>query len=311
LIHTSAAWLVAFIGIYAKKESGCPLILSEHGVAFRDFSLYYHKNLYHNAGKTFWKLYARNIVKTVYDNADLIAPVCASNAKWEKDLGGDSSKIKVIYNGVDTEKFSPMETKANERPTVVSVARVEPLKDTVCLIQSINYVKEKIPNIQCLVYGSSTDIEYSLRVVNLVKKLQLEDNVKFMGNTTKPQEAFNSGDVIALTSMAEGFPYSIIEAMACGKAIVATDVGGVSEALEGVGILARSRRPKEIADGILKLLHDDLLRKKFEKASLKKVLDKFTIPESVETFRKCYNELISSNEKRKQNRHLTQEVILR
>lgn len=311
LIHTSAAWIIAFVAIYAKKESDCPLILTEHGVAFRDFSLYFHKNLYHNAGKTFWKTYAKNIVRTVYDNADLVTPVCVANAKWEKDLGGESSKIKVIYNGVDTEKFSPMKMKANTRPTVVSVARVEPLKDTVCLIQSIKYVKEKIPNIQCLVYGSSTDIEYSLRVVNLVKKFQLEDNVKFMGNTTKPQEAFNSGDVVVLTSMAEGFPYSVIEAMACGKAIVATDVGGVSEALEGVGLLARSRRPKEVAEGILKLLYDDLLRKKFEKASVKKVLEEFTIPQSVEAFRKCYNELISSYEKKKQHRHLPQEVILR
>jgi glycosyltransferase involved in cell wall biosynthesis len=131
-----------------------------------------------------------------------------------------------------------------------------------------------------------------------------------MGNTSKPQEAFNSGDVVTLTSLAEGFPYSVIEAMACGKAIVATDVGGVSEALEGVGLLARSRHPKEIADGILNLLHDDLLRKKFEKAAIKKVFEKFTVSQSVEEFRKCYNELISLNEKKRVNKQLTQEVVL-
>ena len=311
LIHTSAAWMIGFIGIYAKKESGCPLILTEHGVAYRDFSLYYHIIMNNNAGKTFWKSFAYNMVKTVYDNVDLITPVCDANAKWEKNLGSDASKIKVIYNGVDTDKFHPIKVKSNERPTVVSVARVVTLKDSVCLVQSIKHIKEKIPNIQCLVYGSSDELEYSMRIVNLVRKLQLEDNIKFMGNTDNVTEAFNSGEVVISSSVAEGFPYSVIEAMACGKAIVATDVGGVSEALKGVGILVRSRRPKEIADGVLKLLHDDLLRKKYEKAALKKVFEKFTIAESVEEYRKRYNELISSYEKKKQNRELIQEVVIR
>ncbi len=310
LVHTSAAWIIAFLGICAKRESGCPFILTEHGVAFRDFSLYFHRDFYNNNAKTLWKTLAQNICRTVYNNVDVVTPVCESNAVWEKEIGGSASKIKVIYNGVNVKKFVPKKMKPNERPTVVSVARIEPLKDTICLIQSIKYVKEKIPNVRCLVYGSSTDINYALRVVNLAKKLQLEDTVEFMGNTNKPQEAFNSADVVALTSIAEGFPFTVIEAMACGKAVVATDVGGVSEALEGVGILSRSRRPIEIAEGIVKLLNDDLLRKKFEKEAVQRVLDKFTIPQCIAEYRNLYNEMIDANEQKKQDKLQAQEVIV-
>ena len=308
LIHTSAAWIIAFIGIYAKKESKCPMILTEHGIAYRDFSLYYHIIMNNNAGKTFWKCFAYNIVKVSYDNVDMITPVCEANAKWEKNIGTDGSKIRVIYNGVDTEKFHPIKTEPKKRRTVVSVARVVTLKDTVCLVQSIKYIKDKIPDIQCLIYGSSDELEYSLRVVNLVKKLGLEDNIKFMGHSTSVAEAFNSGEVVISSSVAEGFPYSVIEAMACGKAIVATDVGGVTEALKGVGILVRSRRPKEISDAVVKLLNDDLLRKKYEKTALKRVFEKFKISDSVDEYRKCYNELIDSYEEK--NGKLKQEVVV-
>ena len=62
---------------------------------------------------------------------------------------------------------------------------------------------------------------------------------------------------------------------------------------------------------MVKLLHDDLLRKKYEKDALKKVFEKFTIAESVDEYRRCYNELISSSKKKKQTRELEQEVIIR
>ena len=55
----------------------------------------------------------------------------------------------------------------------------------------------------------------------MVKELQLEDTVKFMGPTKEPERAFNSADVVAYSGISEGFPFTIIEAMACGKAIVA------------------------------------------------------------------------------------------
>jgi len=295
IIHCSLAWLPSLVAVYAKKESNCPLIITEHGVAFRELLLYYNAFLFDEPSKVFWKVFSHNIVRVVYYVADVINPVCEANKNWEKSLGADPSKIKVIYNGVNTSRFKPMQVeRESKRPTVVTVARVDVFKDIVCLIQAINYAKEQIPDIQCLIYGTSSDLDYSLRCLKTVKDLQLEDHVKFMGGTKEPEKVYNQADIIAISSITEGFPFTIIEAMACGKAVVASDVGGVREALDGCGLLVRSRRPHELAQGMVKLLKDEKLRQKFEAAAIKKVRDEFTLEKCVENFKNEYESLTAA-----------------
>lgn len=301
VIHCSLAWMASLIAIYAKKESNCPLIITEHGVAYRELLLYYNRYLFDESSKIFWKIFSRNIVDTVYSVADTITTVCNFNKVWEEKLGADSSKIKVVYNGVDTSKFRPVKVeRTDNRPTVVTVARIDPFKDIVCMTQAIKYAKEEIPDIQCLIYGSAVDLEYAERCAKAVKDLQLEDTIKFMGGTKEPEKAYGVGDIVAISSIMEGFPFTVIEAMACGKAVVASDVGGVSEALGGCGLLVRSRRPRELAKGIVRLLQDKELRAKFEKDSLEKVHAEFTLEKCVQQFREEYANLINLYDNKKQ-----------
>ncbi len=294
LVHCSLAWFPSMAAVCVKKQHGTPIVVTEHGVAFREQLLYYNTQFQDDASKIFWKTLARNIITTVYAEADAIVPVCGANALWERMLGGEESKIRVIYNGIDTNKFRPMKAERGiVKPTVVSVARIDGFKDIPTLIRSINYVREKIPNVECLLYGGSIDLEYSFKCVNLVKALHLENNFKFMGSTKEPEKAYNSGDVVALTSIAEGFPFSVIEAMACGKAIVASDVGGVAEALEGCGILVRSRNPQDMANGIVELLLNKKLRTDLEVAAYKRAREKFSLETSIKQYRELYNDLIA------------------
>ena len=292
IIHCSLAWLPSLIAIYAKKESNCPVIVTEHGVAFRELLLYYNAYLYDEPAKIFWKVFSHNIVRAIYSIADLITPVCYANKNWEESLGADSSRIKVIYNGINTSKFRPIQVnREDKRPTIVCVARIDPFKDIICLIQAVNYAKEQIPDIQCLIYGASANLEYSVRCLNAIKELHLEENVKFMGGTKEPEKAFNMADIVVISSITEGFPFTVIEAMGCGKAIVASDVGGVREALDGCGLLVRSRRPYDLAKGIVTLLQDVDLRRRFEEAALKKVQAEFTLEKCVNSFKNEYENL--------------------
>lgn len=292
LAHCSLAWFPAMIAVSAKIEYGCPIIITEHGVAFRELLLYYNAYLRDEPSNIFWKLYSANVVRTVYSMADVIAPVCYANAKWEENLGVELSKIKVIYNGVDTTKFRPIDVKRQDtRPTVACIGRVDIFKDIVNLIQSIRYVKDQIPDIQCLICGASTDLEYSLRCVNMVSTLGLQDNIRFMGKVKDPEMAYNAADAIVISSITEGFPFAIIEAMACGKGIVATDVGGIKEALEECGLLVRSSHPQELANAIIKLLRDEKLRSRLGSAALERVQKAFRIEQSLEQYREQYERL--------------------
>ena len=99
----------------------------------------------------------------------------------------------MIYNGVDVERFRPKEVKKSSRPTIVSVARISVFKDIAALIHATNYVREQIPDIQCLVFGDSTEPEYSDMCIDLVEKLKLKDNFRFMGATKTPEKRVRAG----------------------------------------------------------------------------------------------------------------------
>ncbi len=302
IVHCSLAWFPAMIAIFTKIANDCPMIVTEHGVAFRELLLYYNAYLRDEPSNIFWKFFSRNIVGTIYSMADIIAPVCYANAKWEENLGVNPAKIRVIYNGIDTNKFKPIEIPDDakeQRPTVACIGRVDVFKDIVNLIQSIKYAKEQVPDVQCLIYGSSTDLDYSIRCINAVKDLDLQDNVRFVGKVKDPERAYNAADVVVVSSITEGFPFAVIEAMACGKAVVATDVGGIREALEGCGLLVRSSHPRELAGAIVRLLRDKDLRERLGQSAIRRANEGFTLDRSLNQYREQYDELIARYRERK------------
>jgi polysaccharide biosynthesis protein PelF len=209
-------------------------------------------------------------------------------------VGVPAEKIRVIYNGIDTKRFRPIDVvRRTDRPTVVFVGRIEIFKDLVSLITAIKEVKKEIPDVLCLIYGEGGDIHYCRTCAAAVESLDLADNVVFMGKTKEPERAYNEGDVVAMSSVTEAFPFAAIEAMACGKPVVATDVGGTREALEGCGILVRSRNSTELARGIVKLLKDEQFRLRLGQAALTRAREKFKLSTSTNQYRLLYQEVLS------------------
>jgi len=297
VVHCSLVWIPSIVALVAKAEYGCPIVVTEHGVAYRELMLYYNAYLFNEPSKIFWKVFARNVVQPIYEAADVIAPVCQANSGWEMALGADKSKIKVIYNGIDTAKFRPMTVKKDpDVPTVVSVARIDPFKDITTLAYAIKHARNEIPNIRCLVFGDSNNLDYSLRCVGVVKAQHLEPNFMFMGGTKEPEKAYNLGDVVVFNGITEGFPFAIIEAMACGKPIVATAVGGVAEALEGCGVLVRSRDPETLGKEIVRLLRDARLREELGQAALNRARAEFSLDTSIYRYKALYEELVELGE---------------
>jgi glycosyltransferase involved in cell wall biosynthesis len=119
-----------------------------------------------------------------------------------------------------------------------------------------------------------------------------------MGATKTPEKAYNLADVVAFSSLTEGFSFGVIEAMACGKAVVATEVGGVREALEGCGLLVRSRSPRDLAKGITTLLEDEGMTRRFEDAALRRARTEFSLEKEIQEYSNLYDELTDSVGKR-------------
>jgi len=122
--------------------------------------------------------------------------------------------------------------------------------------------------------------------------LGLEQTVVFAGTTTTPWDVYRSADVVAMASVSEAFPYAVIESMLCGAAVVATDVGGVREALGPAGILVNARDPSALATAILDLLAAPGHRQKLGAAARARALRHFTEDKFVAEYRASYRRLV-------------------
>ncbi|WP_265767099.1 GT4 family glycosyltransferase PelF [Fodinibius salsisoli] len=291
--HSTIAGFPAIASLAAKFEYGTPMILTDHGVYIRERLINVSQEDMPFFSKKLLLDMATYITRAVYHFADLIAPVTSINAKWEKEFEAPAENIHPIYNGVNTDVFRPRSKPEHTQgqPTVVAAAQVFKLKDIETMIHSCDHVRREIPDVQYILYGSlEVDKEYAQKCQDLVDELGLGDHFTFGGFHNTPNMIFNEGDISILSSISEGFPYTVIESMSCGRPVVATDVGGVSEAIKDCGVLCKPRDPKSLADGVVKLLKDDDLRIRLGKKSRERILLNYTTSMSVNSYRDVYRQ---------------------
>lgn len=295
LCHSAIASVAGLVGIMTHYEYGTPNILTEHGVYYRERLLDLINQPLQSQAKFIWENFYKALARVNYHFADKIYPVCSFNSRWQQEFGFPESKIDVIYNGVDSNFFAPMNLpKEWDDPTVAAVIRIDRLKDTLNLIRAMKHVVGEIPNAKCRIYGPSPDKDYANLCLKVRKELGLENAVRFEGYTTEPEKSYNMGDVIVMSSISEGFPFALIEAMATGKAIVATNVGGMAEALGDTGLLVPSRSPSQLGKAIIKLLKNDRLREELGKKSRELAIRDYSIEGFLQRYRDVYNEYSGS-----------------
>ena len=227
-----------------------------------------------------------------YYYAERVYPVCTFNSRWEDRFGVPREKVHVLYNGVDGETFRPREIpRPHPGPTVVAVIRIDRLKDALNLIEAMGYVREAIPDAKCLIYGPSPDADYARLCVAERARRGLDSAVEFCGFTQEPEVAYNLGDVVVLSSVSEGFPFALLEGMASGKAVVATDVGGVAEALGDTGLLVPPRQPRRLGEAVVRVLKDPELRRDLGARARSRATGKYGLGEFIDAYRRAYAEV--------------------
>jgi len=287
--HSSAAAFCGIPCVIAKLEYGTPFLLTEHGVYLREQYLSLSKREYSSFLTTFLIRLVHSVTMMNYAFADQVSPVCHYNTRWEQRFGVKPGRIEVIYNGVDQRVFKEAAARPNHTgPTVVTVARIDPIKDILTLIRSADIVRKSIPDVKYVVYGSVSVPEYYEECVKLRDKLGLQETFTFAGHTSNMAEAYQSGDVIVLSSISEAFPYSVVEAMMTGKPVVATDVGGIKEALGSAGILVPPFGAEQIAEGTIKLLSDPEFAEQTGQEGKERALNFFTLDKVLDLHLKSY-----------------------
>ncbi|QFR95606.1 DUF3492 domain-containing protein [Streptomyces tsukubensis] len=202
---------------------------------------------------------------------------------------------------------------AAQARTLVWVGRAEPTKDLVTLLHAVALLREDEPETRLRVVSAPTrddeEAAYLGQCRALAEELftpehaqeravsRREPAVAFeeIGDPGLPDlaEVYAAGNVVVLSSLVEGFPISLVEAMFCGCATVSTDVGAVVEVIGGTGLVVEPADPSALAAACRTLLRDPERRARLGAAARARALELFTIEQNVDRFREIYQEIVA------------------
>jgi glycosyltransferase involved in cell wall biosynthesis len=258
IAHVTAAGWAGIPATVQKALYGTPVVLTEHGVYVRESYLAAVRSPSSPGERFIATRLARGLARSAYAAADVISPVTDANASWEVGLGVDPDKIHVIRNGVDQ---PPAPTLAPANGTVVAVGRVDPLKDVHTMLRVAAEVTSRMPEATFRYYGPVTQGQeaYGRSCHELHARLGLGDRFQFMGPTNDPNGVIRNADLVLMTSISEGLPMALLEAMSQARPVVSTGVGGVPEVVRGCGMVAAPGDTHALALSTLTLLRNPQL----------------------------------------------------
>jgi len=283
LIH-SHTWGTDFYGYWASKILGVPMLATVH-------------NRYYIFGKWTRRLSYKVLISHVQK---IVAVSKDIQNLLKEDLKLLPQKIKLIYNGIDTSKFEKKfdQEKLRKELNLLkedlilgNVGNLREVKDHHTLILSFSKVSPFFPQAKLLIIGEG---ELKSNLLKLRAELGLENKVSLLGHRDDIPSLLNLMDVFILSSRLEGCSISILEAMASGKPVIATRVGGNPElVLEGkTGFLVPSAEPEKLAETIIQLLKDEKLRKKMGEEGRKRVMEKFSKESMVKNYEELYSQIL-------------------
>jgi len=231
-----------------------PIVFTEHGRDYPDFRRI--KRVLANR----WLLGRRDRVIGVGE--------CVGRALSDFE-GIHPERVEVVYNGIDVEAYGQsggerLEVRrslglADDEPAIIQVARLNALKDHPTAIRAMAQLIARFPRCRFLVVG---DGEERAKVESLITELGLARHVTLLGTRRDIPRLLAAADVFLLSSISEGIPLTLIEAMAAGLPCVSTAVGGVPEVIvDGqTGLLVEAGVPADMAAKLQRLVEDADLR---------------------------------------------------
>jgi L-malate glycosyltransferase len=220
-----------------------------------------------------------------YNHPAVKAIICVSafiKQVIEKDIR-ESSKIKVVYSGVDISKFhfkknNILKTEFKiplTSPLIANVAAIAPHKDLFTFVDTAAIILQKRSDARFLIIGGDGGEEQAIR--NYIREKKIGDKIQLTGFRKDIPEVLPGIDVFLFTSKEEGLGTSLLDALACKVPVVATNAGGAPEVIEHnkTGLVATVKNAVQLAEHVLTLLDDEVLKNRLMRNGLEK-LDLFS-----------------------------------
>jgi len=253
VIHAeSHLFLTTIQAIKKAKKLGIPSVVTVHGVTAK-------RSVAINVAQY---AYLYTLGSWLFKNTSKVICLTKSDAKEVIKFGCPPEKIRVIPNAVDTNRFRP--GKGRKQNLVVWIGRFVPEKGLNCLIEAAKIVAKELTNVKFVLIGYGP---LKIKIMNLACKYGLlKDAVRFTGPLNRDQiaEILSKASAFVFPSLKEGLPLSLLEAMACGTPIIASNISGVNEVIKNGqnGLLVTPNDSIMLAKAIIRVLHDANLRRK-------------------------------------------------
>jgi len=211
-------------------------------------------------------------------------------------------KLRVVYNGIDTDIYKTNDKVGTERTGLIMVANTDDRKKGVLyLLQAMQMLREEGIRLT-IVDDAERHSSYAEDVgplpsygFKLVKKLNLDGIVRFTGRLTREQLArlYLAAKIAVVPSLYEGFGIPAAEAMACGTPVIATTGGALPEVVGNAGILVPPADAQALAVAIRQLLNDEEMQRRMAEAGSQRVKEKFNWQEAARRTVEVYQEVLT------------------
>ena len=234
---------------------------------------------------------------------DAFIAVAEPHARYLAEQEGcPPDKVRVIPNGVDTERFRPLAADDRLRatlkltpsaPVAAIIAALRPEKNHELFLAAAARIYRARPDARFLVIGDGAERS---KLETLASQLDLNDAVSFLGTRSDVPELLSLVDVLMLTSHMEANPVSILEALACGKPVVATRVGSIPESIHDGenGYLVPPGGEEALASRVLELFNAPELARQFGQAGRRRVVDDWSLERMVSGYEQLIEGIYAS-----------------
>ena len=196
-------------------------------------------------------------------------------------------RFPYVNNPVETERFCHREEPTGEL-RFISVGRLEPRKNQILALRAMPEVLKSIPNAKLVLLGDGEDRQMLERKTDA---LGVRDAVVFAGNQSRPEDFLAEADVYLITSHMEGLPLSVLEAMAAGLPVIATNVGGMGDIVKDNGVLIADDDLQALTKEMVRFARDPELRQRCGEAS-RELVKAYDARACAESYRAIYNAIV-------------------
>ena len=275
--------------LWAAKSLGIPVIYTVHGWSF------------HPDQRSFVRKIRILGERYLTDRSDVNISVSASNQQTGKENLGRFTSV-VINNGIDLQKFDPTRAYKDIRSQlgiaandllVLFIARFTAHKQPLALIKAFAQAAAQLPHLHLLLVGDGDQKEEAVR---LIDQLQLQDRITLEKFRQDVPDVLAAADIFVLPSLWEGLPIGLLEAMAMGKAIIASRVDGTKEIIEhGVNgwLVDTEDLVNQLRDALVQLAGDPAKRERFSLQAMDTVRQRFNAADMTRRIENIYKEVLA------------------